>query len=60
MAGPRHGRRDYDVLGVTRSAGEADVKRAYRALAMRFHPDRNPGDATPRRASRRSTRPTRS
>ncbi len=34
----------YEVLGIDRDASEADVKRAYRKLAMKYHPDRNPGD----------------
>lgn len=34
----------YEVLGVGRGAPEPEIKSAYRKLAMRFHPDKNPGD----------------
>jgi DnaJ-class molecular chaperone len=35
----------YDVLGVTKNATDEDIKKSYRKLAMKYHPDRNQGDA---------------
>ncbi len=35
----------YEVLGCSRSATESDLKSAFRKLAMKFHPDKNPGDS---------------
>src|SRR5271156_4647014 len=36
----------YDILGVTRDATPEAIKKAYRGLARKFHPDVNPGDKT--------------
>src|ERR1051325_9842938 len=36
----------YDILGVAKSADADELKRAYRKLAMQYHPDRNSGDKT--------------
>ena len=34
----------YEILGLTKTAKEDEIKKTFRKLALKYHPDRNPGD----------------
>ena len=49
----------YEMLGAGRTASDDDIKKAYRKLAMKHHPDRNPGDKDAEKKFKEPMKPTR-
>ena len=47
----------YDILGISKGATAAEIKKAYRKKAIQFHPDKNPGDAQAEVNFKKATRP---
>jgi len=51
----------YQTLGIAKNSTDAEIKKAYRRLAMKHHPDRNPGNkASEKKNLRKAKRPTKS
>ena len=48
----------YDVLGVTKAASKDDIKKAYRKLVLKYHPDKTKGDKSSEENLKKQVKPT--